>query len=232
MAFDRDEVGMIYSDVLGEFMTLATRNQTCSARVSVTTRSETNNETKQIKIQLTRKLSSFVRPRHLKMIDRFDRFQFIGLHHIHAHLGRTSEAHAFESLCKAARTIRFMDRTGLLPTSEEIYGFNTFSPQHRLPGQDHATTWRDPETNVIVLLDEPRGYVDTLFDDRDDWAAHHGFAVRRLNYAGTYRPGCGLVCDLVYRVEQKSFVQKIIERIEKLDLLPEIEDSWRANLDV
>lgn len=213
-------------------MNLATQVQAFTATVSVATGSGADTETIQIQMPLTRKLNGFLRLRHLKMLERFDRFEFVGPDHIHAELGWTSEHQVWESLGQATRTIRFMDQTGLLPTSEEIYGFKTFSPQHRLPGLDHATTWRDPETNIIVVLDEPHDYVDTLFSDRRDWAARNGFALRRLNYAGTYRPGCGIVCEAMYRIEEKKLVQKIISRIEKLDSLLKMEDLGRANLDV
>ena len=136
-------------------MNLPTHVQAFTATISVATGRDADTKTIQIQMALTRKLNSFLRQRHLKMLEQFDRFEFVGPDHIHADLGWTSEHQVWESLGQATRTIRFMDQTGLLPTSEEIYGFKTFSPQHRLPGQDHATTWRDPETNVIFVLDEP-----------------------------------------------------------------------------
>ncbi len=55
-----------------------------------------------------------------------------------------------------------MDVTGLVPSLKEIYGFRTLSRSQRLPGQDHATTWLDPATDALVLLDEPYGYIDHL----------------------------------------------------------------------
>lgn len=63
-------------------------------------------------------------------------------------------------ITQVARTLRFMDLTGLVPSSREIYGFQTFSKDQRLPGQDHATTWRDPVTKALVMLDEPYRFVD------------------------------------------------------------------------
>lgn len=206
--------------------------QASNVTIAAVTGEEYDHATLQIKIPLTRTLGSFLRPHHLKMCEQFDQFAWAGSDRIEGRLGWVTARHARERLTKVARTIRFMDLTGLVPTSEEIYGHSTFSPQHRLPGQDHSSTWQDPETNVIVLLDEPYAYVDNLYSDRKNWAESQGFAVHRLSYAGTYRPGHGIVCDLMYRIEHETFVRKMIERIEALDSLPEIEDSWEANLDV
>lgn len=183
-------------------------------------------------IPLRQNLRAFLRPAHLKLCDRFDQFRLVGKDRIQADLGLVREAYACERILQVARTIQFMDATGLVPTSQEIYGRPTFSRSQRLPGQDHATTWCDPDTGVLVLLDEPFGYVDEMHGKRKSWAKRHGYVVHRLDYQGTYRPGCGIVCDLVFPEEQKTFVQKVINRIEKLDSLLEIQDSVGANLNV
>lgn len=190
------------------------------------------NETIKINMPLTRPLKSFLRHRHLRMCDQFHRFHLVGPKHIAADLGLIDKVHVHESIAQVARMIQFMDHTSLVPTSEEIYGVRTFSKDLRLPGQDHATIWRDPGSNSIVMLDEPYGYVDDLFPERKLWAARNGLIVHRLQYKGTYRPGCGIVCDLVYRAEQRKFAKRIIDRVEKIDSLPKIEDLGRAYLDV
>ncbi len=206
--------------------------QTSSVTISAVRGDDTDTAIFRLELPLTRELKTFLRPHHLRMCERFYRFKLDGQSHVQAHLGWTRGDDVKACIAQVARTIRFMDVTGLAPTCEEIYGYKTFSPQQRLPGQDHATRWRDPSTNAIVMLDEPYGYVDTLFEDRRSWAARHGLAVRRLGYRGTYRPGCGIVCDLVYRVEEREFAQNVTNWVEKLDSLPEIQDSAEANLDV
>ena len=188
--------------------------------------------TLQATIPVRQNLRAFLRPAHMKLCDRFDQFHLIAKDHIQAKLGLVREAHVRERILQVARTIQFMDATGLVPTSEEIYGRQTYSKEQRLPGQDHATTWCDPDTGAMVLLDEPYGYVDEMYGDRKSWAKRQGFVVHRLDYQGTYRPGCGIVCDLVFREEQKNFVQKVIDQIERLASLPEIQDSTGVNLDV
>lgn len=203
-------------------MTQQSDNQMPCVTISALIGDEIDNATLRFEMPLTREMRTFLRPRHLKMCDQFHRFELVGPDHIEGRLGWVAEDYASEAIGQVARTIRFMDATGLLPTSEEIYGIKSLSKEQRLPGQDHATTWRDPETNAIVMLDEPYGYVDNLFTDRVGWAKRHGFSVHRLNYQGTHRPGHGTVCDLVYPVEQKVFVQSIIKRIEEIDILCEI----------
>jgi hypothetical protein len=188
--------------------------------------------TVQATIPLRQKLRAFLRPAHLKLCDRSNGFRLDAEDRIVAELGQVREIYALERITQVVRTIQFMDATGLVPTSQEIYGRTTISKSQRLPGQDHATTWCHPQTGAMVLLDEPYGYVDEMYRDRKSWAKRHGFGVHRLDYQGTYRPGCGIVCDLVFPEKQEKLVQNIIERIEKLDSLPKIEDLGRTNRDV
>ena len=82
------------------------------------------------------------------------------------------------------------------------------------------------------MLDEPHGYVDEMFPDRESWAARNGFIVHRLTYQGTYRTDGSIVCDLVYLAGDEQFAQKIINRIERLDSLPKIEDLLETYVDV
>jgi hypothetical protein len=185
----------------------------------------------QLNLPLTRPLSSVVQAKHLRMCDRFHKFRLAGPDLIKGRLGIVGSHHAKERIAEVAKTIRFMDVTGLVPTPKEIYGYTTCSKDQRLPGQDHASTWLDPATKTIVMLDEPYGYVDQMFPDRKGWAARHGLEIRRLDYAGTYRSDPRIVCDLVFLTSQKTVAQKIISRIETLASLPEIQDSVGANLD-
>jgi hypothetical protein len=168
-------------------------------------------------VPLSRELRSFLQPHHLKLCERFDQFHLSGHDRIEAILGRTRDAYVQQRITEVACALQFMDVTGLQPTSDEIYGGETYSKEQRLPGQDHATTWKDPVRQGIVMLDEPYGYVDQLFGNRNAWAESHGFSVRRLNWVGTYRPGHGTVCDLVSPAGQGALVDRIVALLEPLE---------------
>lgn len=178
---------------------------------------ETCRSTMQATVQLSRELRSFLQTRHLKICDRFQQFHLVSHDRIEASFPVAREVYVRERITQVARTIQFMDLTGLVPSSREIYGFQTYSKDQRLPGQDHATNWLDPETKALVMLDEPYGYVDHLFPNRGDWAEAHGFCLRRMTWDGTYRPGQGTVCDLVSRAEQGVTIDQIIARLNSAE---------------
>ncbi len=125
---------------------------------------------------------------------------------VEANFMSAREDYVRERITQVARTIQFMDVTGLVPSSREIYGFRTCSKSQRLPGQDHATTWQDPVTKALVMMDEPYGYVDQFFTSRNHWAEANGFCLRRVTWPGTYRPRHGTVCDPVNRAGQGDVV--------------------------
>lgn len=178
---------------------------------------EVGPKTLETRIQLSQNPGSFVSQNDLTICDRFARFVLVGEDHIEAEFSHVSESYVRQRIAQAGRTIQFMDATGLKPSTEEIYGHPTFSKAQRIPSQDHAITWVDPETETLLLMDEPYGYVDRLFPDRNAWPERNGFVVRRLNWGGTYRPAQGLVCDLVSRVGQGAFIEQIIARLENAE---------------
>jgi hypothetical protein len=178
---------------------------------------EIGRKTLETRVPLSRNLRSFLRPKHLRVCDRFEKMTMVAEDYIEAEFNHLQESHVRQRIARTARTLQFMDVTGLKPSTDEIYGYPTWSKQHRLPGQDHALTWFDPETETPVMMDEPYGYVDHLFPNRNVWAERNGFVVRRLNWGGTYRPEQGSVCDLVSRVGQGVFIDQIIARLEQAE---------------
>lgn len=177
-------------------------------------------KTLETRAPLTRNLRSFLRPKHLRICDRFEKMVMVAEDHIEAEFSIVEAAYVRQRIAQAARTLQFMDATGLQPSHEEIYGHPTFCREQRIPGQDHAITWVDPKTGVLVMMNEPYDHVDhidQIAQRRKDWADQNGFVVRRLNWGGTYRPEQGSVCDLVSRVGQGVFIDQIIARLEQAE---------------
>lgn len=174
-------------------------------------------KTLETRVPLSRNLRSFLRPKHLRICDRFEKMVMVAEDHIEAEFSIVGDSYVRRCIAQAARTLQFMDVTGLQPSHEEIYGFPTFSKGQRLPGQDHATNWFDPTTGTLVMMDEPSGDVDQMAKHRKDWADQNGFVVRRLNWGGTYRSEQGSVCDLVSRVGQGVFIDQIIVRLAQAE---------------
>lgn len=174
-------------------------------------------KTLETRVPLSRHLRSFLRPKHLRICDRFEKMVMVAEDHLEAEFSIVRESYVRRCIAQAARTLQFMDATGLHPSHKEIYGFPTFSKGQRLPGQDHATNWFDPTTGTLVMMDEPYDHVDQMAKHRKDWADQNGFVVRRLNWGGTYRPEHGSVCDLVSRVGQGAFIEQIVGKLENAE---------------
>lgn len=154
-------------------------------------------------VRLNRGLQSFLRPQDLKKCDRFHRMQIVADDRIDAHFYNVRNiAYVRQSIAKTARILQFMEATGLKPSSAEIFGRHSFNSNRRLPYQDHAITWRDPQTKALMMTDEPYGHVDQKSQERERWAKEQGYAIRRLGWGGTYFPEGGSVCDLVSHTEK------------------------------
>ena len=181
---------------------------------------EVGRKTLETRVPLSRNLRSFLRPKHLRVCDRFEKMTMVTEDHIEAEFNHLQESYVRQRIAQVARTLQFIDATGLKPSDEEIYGHPTFCREQRIPGQDHAITWVDPKTGVLVMMDEPYDHVDhinRIAQRRKDWAQSNGFVIRRLTWGGTYRPEQGSICDLVSRVGQGVFIDQIIARLEQAE---------------
>lgn len=90
-------------------------------------------------------------------------------------------------LCKAARTLVFMDVTGLRRSagSSRAYPAN----EHRVPHEDHASIWYHPASKGYVIASEP---YEAAMKGREAevmaWCARHGYTVSKPNWPGMYNP--------------------------------------------
>ncbi|MBL3576182.1 DUF5623 domain-containing protein [Rhodovulum sulfidophilum] len=166
-------------------------------------------------VQLGRGIRSFLRPQDLRVSERFHNMSIVADDHIQGHFGRADETYVRHCMAKTARALQFMDATELKPSTAKIYPRRTYSPEHRLPGQDHAITWRDPRTKALVMMDEPYGYINRRAEERADWASRNGYVIQRLEWGGTYCPEGQSVCDLVSHAEKGVPIGKILEKLKK-----------------
>lgn len=175
---------------------------------------DVSRRTLETRVRLSQSLRAFLRPKHLRTCDRFAKMTMVADDHIEADFSSVQKSFVRQSIAQAARTLQFMDATGLKPSTNEIYGYDTYSKEQRIPGQDHAITWFDPETKALVMMDEPNGPDDELTERRNAWARQNGFEIHRLNWGGTYRSEPGSVCDLVCQAGQGAFIDQIIAKLE------------------
>lgn len=92
-------------------------------------------------------------------------------------------------LLKAARSLRFMEATGLQPVSTKKY--DEISLQlTKMPGKDHASDWFDPATEGYVCLDEPyAAAIKRRLSEREGWLESNGLKMICPAWEGIYYAG-------------------------------------------
>lgn len=96
----------------------------------------------------------------------------------------------------AARTLQFIDHTGLRPS----YSRKNLRPGGRvIPGRDHLTAWFDPIARKHVLVDEPYG-LKGLDDERAAWALRYNRQILKPNWKGMHNPTGGTEAYLIAEV--------------------------------
>ncbi|MES1973345.1 MAG: hypothetical protein V4472_12880 [Pseudomonadota bacterium] len=89
-------------------------------------------------------------------------------------------------VCEVARTLQFIDATGLKPSdARRPYPKGRFD--NRVPNQDHASVWWDPVHRRHVLADEP--YVrpeDPISEERLAWAKRYGWEIVKPAWGSIY----------------------------------------------
>lgn len=119
-------------------------------------------------------------------------------------------------LGQAARTLQFIDATGLKPSrprshQEIIYAGGAHNEP--MPRGDHATYWKEQESNRIVCMNEPYADARNLIPEQVDWAERHGYGIHRIEWGPLYRLNAGTVCDLISHRRTGADVGKILQAL-------------------
>lgn len=121
----------------------------------------------------------------------------------------------------AARTLQFIDATGLKPTASRhrIYPEGRFA--NAAPATDHGIGWYDPETRTYLYTDEPyNGSVPTVVADREAWAERFGWRIAKPDWRGMHLPES----TELFVMAPKAFD---LERVRRaLDRLPAWPETW------
>lgn len=168
-------------------------------------------------IRLGRGLRTFLRPRDIQICLRLYRMEIIADDHIAAFYAKQKASFVKDEMAKTARTLQFMDATGLKPSKAEIYRATRYDRHARLPERDHSLTWRDPETKALIMMDEPYDHVTPNHPSRVAWAAERGYEIERLEWGGTYYPEFGSVCDLISDKERGYPIEKVVAAMKDAD---------------
>ncbi len=98
-----------------------------------------------------------------------------------------SQEEAINNICYAVRVLRFMEATGLKPSSDLKASYPQRDHNNKLPKLDHETYWLDPVVDQFILIDEP--YLDPVVNgEREAWAKFHNWHLQPSKWAGMYYP--------------------------------------------
>ena len=135
------------------------------------------------RVDLSRPLSDVI-PRHrLRFARNLSRTKMEYVDHIEFEDDIIGQGEARKALVYAARSLQFMDATGLVPPSNQRER-DRFRGLSELPHRDHTSQWLDPNSGDWLYLDEP--YLDGTTPDRAAWLVERGLVEILPSWGGLY----------------------------------------------
>jgi hypothetical protein len=164
-----------------------------------------------LKVFTSKPLDALISPAQYKAARALGSMRREGPDHIADTYTASSQQAAREEACAAARTIQFIQATGLVPSNAKR-SFPRGQFQNRMPGSDHDTAWFDPVAKAYLRANEPysRGAVTP---DQQLWATQHGWALAAAPWKGMYRPDGGSSLFLAADASKGYSLDPIISRL-------------------
>lgn len=127
--------------------------------------------------------------------------EHVGEGRFSAHAG--SPRQAFEWALRTARGLQFLAATGLRMGRWPHrgpwvrLGGSSYGSFAGVPGQDHASFYRDPATRRLLMINEPYA-ADTFWaEDRAEWEQAEHFDIRPLTWGSLYIAGAPIRSELI-----------------------------------
>lgn len=141
-----------------------------------------------LEIKLSASLLKLLTKDELRKSNGLGRFRLASPDHLVNDDVGHSQSEARNTICKAARTLMFIEATGLKPSRDSDAAYPNGDYKNKLPKTDHSTDWYDPDTGQFILIDEP--YLKPVVDgERAEWAKEHNWHLQASVWPGMYFPG-------------------------------------------
>lgn len=127
--------------------------------------------------------------------------QHVGEGRFTAHAGCRRQA--FEWALRTARALQFMAATGLRKGRWPAHGpwvklgGGSYGQFAGVPGQDHASFYRDPATRRLLMINEPYASDTFWAEERENWKAADLLDVRPLSWGSLYIAGGPIRSELI-----------------------------------
>lgn len=168
-----------------------------------------------LQLKLSRPILDICSKLDLKQVRGFGKLRMVAADHFVSDLLSKRQEYVRSALCKAARSLKFMEYTGLRPFHLRGRDYSVLVPSAKLPNTDHETDWQDPESGQFILIDEPYGGVPDE-GARQAWAREHGWHISKAEWPGMYFP---YQCDL-YVATQDNGSFDFDKLLAKINAMP------------
>lgn len=176
-----------------------------------------------LEIELSTPLLEIATKHELKKSNGLGWFRLASPDHFVSDDVSRSQAGARKQICKAVRSLRFIEATGLKPSRDYEAAYPDRDHKNKLPESDHSTYWHDPDAGQFILIDEP--YIDPVVDgERAAWAKKHNWHLQAAKWPGMYYPEM----SNMFVATDASTEYDFEGLMTKIDSLPDpiTEDDW------
>ena len=162
-------------------------------------------------VRIARALPTLVNWRQLDSSRHLGGFRFEYEDHLELRVNQGSPEEARARLFAAARTLHFMDTTGLRPATRRADRMALGIDD--MPQRDHTSDWVDAQTGERLGLDEPYPHVDPHGSKRVAWLEERGLQLFAPAWEGLYAPGHSRPYLVV---AEAALGQRVVAQVEAL----------------
>lgn len=175
-----------------------------------------------LKVEISRPLPDVVAKHRVAGARGLGGFRMEYADHLEHRTNIVGQDEARGALLEAARSLRFMEATGLQPVTTQAMR-EKGRELSRLPARDHTSLWFDPASGSVVMLDEPyRESEAGRRQERLQWLDANGIAVHALAWEGIYYPAA---CPPYLVSRDASLVARLAKVLNALPPQSDV-DPW------
>lgn len=173
-------------------------------------------------IALTKKLSEIGTTREITRALGLRDFRVDAGDHLECIHDIKDQHAARDVVCKAARTLVFMEASGLVPATSRHR--KLYRLTHSMPKRDHTALWVHPASETQVVSDEPyQG--EELLKERAPWLTQHGLHSVAPTSSSMYSPA-GATLFLVS--DNEVFLDGVSARLGQVQIQA-IAEEWNGD---
>jgi len=177
-------------------------------------------------VTLSRPLLELVSKAELKLVGGLASMRVAASDHLVKDMVGPTREYVRDSLCKAARALRFMEMTGLRPCDYLEASRAMADVDEELPGNDHSSYWKLPTSGQFILIDEPY-FGPSVSDERAAWAKRNDWDLVAADWPGLYFPYRCTLFVASKRTEDFDF-HALVRTINALPA-PETPEHWAGS---